>query len=59
MKPIGQEENLARERNEKPNPNNYEVFVEISGRTGRAATATPVQLYPVAAWDLLYILSQQ
>lgn len=47
--------------NEKPNPNNLMKFLlEISGRTKSMllATATPVQLYPVEAWDLLYILSQ-
>jgi SNF2 family DNA or RNA helicase len=46
---------------EKPNPNNLMKFLlEISRKTKSMllATATPVQLYPVEAWDLLYILSQ-
>jgi SNF2 family DNA or RNA helicase len=46
---------------EKPNPNNLMQFLlEISSKTKSMllATATPVQLYPVEAWDLLYILSQ-
>jgi SNF2 family DNA or RNA helicase len=47
--------------NEKPEPNNLMRFaLEISKKTKSMllATATPVQLYPVEAWDLLYILSQ-
>ena len=47
--------------NEKPNPNNLMKFLlEISKRTKSMllATATPVQLYPIEAWDLLNILSQ-
>lgn len=46
---------------EKPNPNNLMKFLlEISKRTKSMllATATPVQLYPIEAWDLLNILSQ-
>ncbi|MFD1040345.1 phospholipase D-like domain-containing anti-phage protein [Virgibacillus byunsanensis] len=46
---------------EKPNPNNLMNFlIEMSRKTKSMllATATPVQLYPVEAWDLLYILSQ-
>jgi len=46
---------------EKPNPNNLMKFLlEISKRTKSMllATATPVQLYPVEAWDLLNILAQ-
>ncbi|AMW32753.1 SNF2 family N-terminal domain-containing protein [Fervidobacterium changbaicum] len=47
--------------NEKPIPNNLMKFLlEISKRTKSMllATATPVQLYPIEAWDLLYILAQ-
>ena len=47
---------------EKPNPNNLMKFLlEMSKHTKSMllATATPVQLYPVEAWDLLYILSQR
>ncbi|MDK2821468.1 MAG: hypothetical protein PWP31_1433 [Clostridia bacterium] len=46
---------------EKPVPNNLMKFLlEISRRTKSMllATATPVQLYPIEAWDLLYILAQ-
>ncbi len=46
---------------EKPNPNNLLKFlIEISKRTKSMllATATPVQLYPIEAWDLLNILAQ-
>jgi superfamily II DNA or RNA helicase len=46
---------------EKPIPNNLMKFLlEISKRTKSMllATATPVQLYPVEAWDLLNILAQ-
>ncbi|MED3892785.1 phospholipase D-like domain-containing protein [Peribacillus frigoritolerans] len=46
---------------EKPIPNNLMKFLlDISRKTKSMllATATPVQLYPVEAWDLLYILSQ-
>ncbi len=54
--------NLGSEKeNEKPNPNNLMKFLlEISKRTKSMllATATPVQLYPIEAWDLLNILSQ-
>lgn len=45
---------------EKPDANNLLKFLlEISGRTKSLllATATPVQLYPVEAWDLLNVLS--
>ncbi|WP_169704425.1 phospholipase D-like domain-containing anti-phage protein [Candidatus Kuenenia stuttgartiensis] len=44
-----------------PQPNNLMGFlIDIAKRTKSMllATATPVQLYPVEAWDLLYILSQ-
>jgi superfamily II DNA or RNA helicase len=45
---------------ESPDPNNLMQFLfEIASRTKSMmlATATPVQLYPVEAWDLLYVLS--
>ncbi len=48
--------------NEKPQPNNLMDFLlKISKNTHSIllATATPVQMYPVEAWDLLYILSQK
>ncbi|MBM3228777.1 helicase SNF2, partial [Candidatus Pacearchaeota archaeon] len=47
--------------NEKPEPNNLMKFaLEISKKTKSMllSTATPVQLYPIEVWDLLYILSQ-
>ncbi|MDD2401877.1 MAG: phospholipase D-like domain-containing protein [Clostridia bacterium] len=47
--------------NEKPVPNNFmKLLWELSKRTKSMllATATPVQLFPIEAWDLLYILSQ-
>jgi len=46
--------------NEKPQPNNLMKFLfDISPRTKSMllATATPVQLYPIEAWDLLNILA--
>jgi superfamily II DNA or RNA helicase len=46
---------------EKPNPNNLmEFLLSVSSNTKSMllATATPVQLHPLEAWDLLYILSQ-
>jgi len=46
--------------NEKPDPNNLLRFIyEISARTKSLllATATPVQLFPVEAWDLLSALA--
>lgn len=53
--------NLGRNReNEKPDPNNLLSFLyTISPRTKSLllATATPVQLYPVEAWDLLKVLA--
>ena len=53
--------NLGLEReDEKADPNNLLKFLyEIVNRTKSVllATATPVQLYPVEAWDLLHILS--
>ncbi len=48
-------------QNQVPRPNNLmEFLIKISARTKSMllATATPVQLYPIEAWDLLYILSQ-
>ena len=48
--------------NLKPEPNNlYEFLLKISLRTQSMllATATPVQMYPIEAWDLLNILSQK
>lgn len=45
----------------KPDPNNLMKFLfQISTRTKSMllATATPVQLYPIEAWDLLNIISQ-
>jgi len=47
--------------NDHPKPNNLMHFLlQISSRTKSMllATATPVQLYPVEAFDLLYILSK-
>lgn len=65
---IVDEAHRARRRNlgpgkedEKPNPNNLMRFLlEISKRTKSMllATATPVQLNPIEAWDLLNILAQ-
>ncbi|MDD4803033.1 MAG: helicase-related protein, partial [Syntrophomonas sp.] len=48
--------------NLKPEPNNlYDFLLKISLRTHSMllATATPVQMYPIEAWDLLNILSQR
>lgn len=65
---IVDEAHRARRRNlspgkedDKPNPNNLMKFLlEISKRTKSMllATATPVQLNPIEAWDLLNILAQ-
>ena len=47
--------------NDSPQPNNLMAFlVDIAKRTKSMllATATPVQIHPVEAWDLLFILSQ-
>ena len=47
--------------NEPPDPNNLMRFLwEISDRTKSMilATATPVQLHPIEAWDMLDILSR-
>jgi len=55
--------NLAEgKENEKPHPNKLMDFLlKISNHTHSMllATATPVQMYPVEAWDLLNILSQK
>ena len=54
-------QNLGDRRDgEKPDPNNLLAFMyQIAGRTRSLllATATPVQLRPVEAWDLLNVLS--
>lgn len=50
------------EKEKKPQPNNLMSFlIEISSKTHSMllATATPVQMYPIEAWDLLYILSRR
>ncbi|MBF0396785.1 MAG: DEAD/DEAH box helicase family protein [Desulfobacterales bacterium] len=56
-------ENLGNgKENHKPQPNNLmEFLLEISKKTKSMllATATPVQMYPIECWDLLYILSQK
>ncbi len=47
---------------ERPDPNNlYKFLLTLSNRTKSMllATATPVQLYPIEAWDLLNILAQK
>ena len=47
--------------NEHPDPNNLMSFLlQLAPRTKSLllATATPVQINPVEAWDMLYILSQ-
>jgi hypothetical protein len=46
--------------NEKSDPNNLLTFLlQVSPRCRSMllATATPVQLYPIEAWDLLYVLA--
>ena len=46
--------------NDPPQPNNLMSFlIEIASKTKSMllATATPVQIHPIEAWDLLYILS--
>lgn len=54
--------NLGPQRaGEQPDPNNLLAFMdEIAGRTRSMllATATPVQIYPLEAWDLLSILAK-
>jgi hypothetical protein len=52
----------AHEIDEAPVPNNLMRFLyKIAGKTRSLllATATPVQLHPLEAWDLLRLLSQQ
>lgn len=52
---------VAGKEDERPDPNNLLRFLlKISSRTKSMllATATPVQLNPIEAWDLLNILSQ-
>ena len=47
--------------NEAPQPNNLMRFLlDVSKKTKSMllATATPVQINPIEAWDLLYVLSQ-
>lgn len=55
--------NLGKGReNETPDPNNLLAFLHaIAPRTKSLllATATPVQLYPVEAWDLLSVLGRR
>ena len=51
----------ADEIDEKADPNNLMKFLKKIGQKTKSlllATATPVQLHPVEAWDLLDILSQ-
>jgi len=54
--------NLGTNReNETPDPNNLlEFLYEIGERTKSLilATATPVQIYPIEAWDLINILAR-
>ncbi len=47
--------------NEKPDPNNLMAFLLLLGKQTKSlllATATPVQLHPVEAWDHLRILAE-
>lgn len=47
---------------QKPQPNHLMAFLLKISRKTRSlllATATPVQMYPIECWDLLYILSQK
>ena len=46
---------------QKPDPNNLLRFLLVLSKKTRSmllATATPVQLYPIEAWDLLNVLAQ-
>lgn len=56
-------ENLGKEKeNEKPIPKKLMKFLlalSLKTKSMLLATATPVQLYPIEAWDLLNILSQK
>jgi hypothetical protein len=50
----------AEDIDEKADPNNLMAFLRLIGSKTKSmllATATPVQLHPVEAWDLLHILS--
>lgn len=50
----------AEEIDEKADPNKLMAFLRLIGAKTKSmllATATPVQLHPVEAWDLLHILS--
>ena len=50
----------AEEVDEKADPNKLMAFLRLIGPKTKSmllATATPVQLHPVEAWDLLHILS--
>ncbi len=50
----------AEEMDERAEPNNLMAFLREMGLKTRSmllATATPVQLHPVEAWDLLHILA--
>lgn len=50
----------AEEIDEKADPNKLMAFLQLIGPKTKSmllATATPVQLHPVEAWDLLHILS--
>jgi len=55
--------NLGRGREgNPPDPNNLMAFlIDIAKKSKSVllATATPVQIHPIEAWDLLYILSQE
>ena len=47
--------------NDAPQPNNLMAFLLEAAKNTKSmllATATPVQINPIEAWDLLYILSQ-
>lgn len=54
--------NLGRGReNDRPQPNNLMAFLlqaAVKTKSMLLATATPVQIHPIEAWDLLFILSQ-
>lgn len=54
--------NLGKDKgNERPEPNNlYSYLLKIAKKTDHLlmGTATPIQLYPIEAWDLLNILGQ-
>ncbi|MBP9867199.1 MAG: DEAD/DEAH box helicase family protein, partial [Candidatus Pacebacteria bacterium] len=54
--------NLGKDKeNERPEPNNlYSYLLKLAKKTDHLlmGTATPIQLYPIEAWDLLNILAQ-